>query len=161
VSNWNNKHLTVAMLMAPILALMAYFGVNFMLGEEPQAAEAGNSYVLVEKPNCRYDSGACGLKNADFELALSYEWIGVDRMLLKLASVHPLEGVLVALVELETEEEHPVEMLPAGPDGLSWSLEMARPDPKNHRLHLVASAAGAFYLGDVATRFTLFENTAN
>ena len=161
MSNWNNKHLTVAMLMAPILALMAYFGVNFMLGEEPQAAEPGNSYLLVEKPNCRYESGVCGLKNADFELTLNYEWIGVDRMLLKLASEHPLEGVLVALVEFEAEEEHPVEMLPAGPDGLSWSLEMARPDPENQRLHLVASAAGAFYLGDVATRFTLFESTTN
>ena len=161
MSNWNNKHLTVAMLMAPILALMAYFGVNFMVGEEPQVAEAGKSYVLVEKPNCRYDSGACGLKNADFELTLGYEWIGADRMLLKLASVYPLEGVLVAMVELEAEEERPVEMLPAGPDGLSWFLEMARPDPENQRLHLVASAAGSLYLGDVATRFTLFENTAD
>ena len=50
---WKNKHVLIATLMAPVLALIAYFGVNALVGEKPHAAEAGQSYVLVEKPNCR------------------------------------------------------------------------------------------------------------
>ena len=70
-----NRHMTIAMLMAPVLAIIAYYGVNTLVGEKPHAAEAGQSYVLVEKPNCRHHGGTCGLKNGDFELTLSFEWL--------------------------------------------------------------------------------------
>jgi len=154
VSAWKNKHVIIATLMAPILALIAYFGVNFMVGERPQAAEAGGSYKLVEKPNCRYSSGMCGLKNVDFELTLTFEWRGNTRMLLKLESENPLDGVLLAMAENDNDQDSPVAMQPTGNDGLNWTIELARPDPEIHRLHLVASSGGAFYLGDVATKFT-------
>ena len=146
--------------MAPVLALIAYFGVNAMVGETPQAAEAGKSYKLVEKPNCRYNSGICGLKNRDFELTLTFEWRGNARMLLKLESAHPLDGVLLAMAKNDTDEDSPVEMQSTGNDGLKWTLELVRPDPEIHRLHLVASSGGAFYLGDVATKFTGNEITS-
>lgn len=155
MSAWKNKHVVIATLMAPVLALIAYFGVHHMLGEEPRVAEAGQSYQLVEKPNCRYGSGACGLKNSSFELTLTHEWLGDSRMLLKLESIHPLDGVLLAMAENETDEGQPVEMQAITNDGLSWSLEMGRPDPDNNRLRLVASAGGALYFGDVSTKFTL------
>ena len=159
MSSWKNKHMVIAMLMAPVLALIAYFGVNFMVGENPQVAETGNSYKLVEKPNCRYSSGMCGLKNADFELTLTFEWLDSGQMRLNLESEHPLDGVLVASVKGEAEEDPPKDMLPVGPDGLFWALDIPRPDPQQHRLHLVASAAGVLYFGDAATKFTLYENT--
>ena len=144
--------------MAPVLALIAYFGVNALVGEMPHAAEAGQSYQLVEKPNCRHSGGICGLKNGDFELSLSFEWVGDKRMLLKLESVHPLDGVLMALVKSEADEQQPVEMRPTGSDGLKWSLDMVRPDPEHHRLRLVASANQALYFGDVALKFTVIES---
>ena len=75
-------------MMAPVLGIISYFAVNALVGEDPQAAEAGQSYKLVEKPNCRYASGLCGLKNVDFELTLSFELAGDDRWLLKLESVY-------------------------------------------------------------------------
>jgi hypothetical protein len=159
VSGWKNKHVVIATLMAPVLALIAYFGVNFIVGEDPRIAEAGNSYKLVEKPNCRYGSGACGLKNADFELTLTFEWLDSGQMRLNLQSEYPLDGVLVASVKGEAGEELPEDMLPVGPDGLTWAIDIPRPDPEQHRLHLVASAAGVLYFGDAATRFTLTENT--
>jgi len=52
------------------------------------------------------------------------------------------------------DEGFPVAMQPKGGDGLNWTIELARPDPEIHRLHLVASAGGVLYLGDVATKFT-------
>lgn len=150
-----DKHLLIAMVMAPLLALIAYFGINFMLGETPQAAEAGSSYLLVEKPNCRYASGRCGLKNADFELEFDFEHGTDGRLLLKLSSENPLEGVMLAMVEGGDDEEQPEPMRPVGIDGMSWVIEVASPDPEHHRLHLVASANQALYFGDVAMKFTL------
>ncbi len=150
-----NKHLMIATLMAPLLALAAYFAVNALLGETPHAAEAGQSYQLAEKPNCRHSGGICGLKNGDFELDLTYEWLDNGRMLLKLESAHPLDGLLLALVENEASDKQPVDMRPKGNDGLNWSLDIARPDPDRHRLHMVASANQALYFGDAALKFTI------
>ena len=145
--------------MAPVLALIAYFGIDALVGETPHAAEAGQSYQLIEKPNCRRSGGNCGLKNGDFELQLSFEWLNDDRLLLKLRSVHPLDGVLVAMVEDKVDEKRPAGMRPVGDDGLVWSLDLARPDPERHRLHLVASSDQSHYFGDVAMKFTLNETT--
>jgi hypothetical protein len=75
-----------------------------------------------------------------------------------LKSEFPLEGVKVALVEDESGEERPVDMRSMGEDGLTWSLEMARPDPERNRLHLVASANQSLYFGDAAMKFTLQED---
>ena len=150
-----NKHMVTAAIVAPILALIAYFSVNALVGESPHAAEEGQSYQLVEMPSCRYGSGHCGLKNGDFELNLSTESVDDGRMLLMLESEFPLDGVKVALVEDEADEKQPVDMRVIGVDGLRWSLEITRPDPERNRLHLVASANGSLYFGDAAMKFTL------
>lgn len=154
---WSNKHVIIATLFAPVLALIAYFGVGAMFGEDPLPAEEGQSYPLVEKPNCRYASGACGLKNADFELTLTYEELDAERLLLKLLSAHPLDGVMLAVAEDGGEEQTPLAMRPVGIDGLNWSLEMTHPDAETQRLRLVATTAGVYYFGDVATKFMLEE----
>ena len=164
MSIFKNKNLMVATLMAPILALVSYFGINALLSEKPHAAEAGQSYQLLEKPNCRRSGGNCGLKNADFELNLSVEWLNDEHLLITLKSAHPLNGVLVELVENEAGQNQPVQMRPMSADGLSWSLDMAGPDPESHRLHLVASSGESLYFGDIAMKFigleTSFEKAA-
>ena len=155
MSFWKNKHLLSAAIIAPILGLISYFAVNALVGEKPHTAEAGQSYLLVEKPNCRYASGNCGLRNGDFELQLSFERLENDQLLLKLRSASPLEGVVLAMVENEADEEQPVDMRAMGIDGLTWALDIATPDPERHRLHLVASSNQVLYYGDVATKFTI------
>jgi len=157
VSILKNKHFVIATLMAPLLALISYFGIDALLSDKPQAAEAGQSYQLIGKPNCRRSGGVCGLKNRDFELKLSFDWIDDDRLLLKLESVHPLDGVMVAMIEDEVDERRPVEMRPMGSDGLVWSVDLANPDPERNRLHLVASSNQSLYFGDVAMKFILSE----
>jgi len=152
-----NKHVVTAAIVAPVLALIAYFGVNALVGESPHAAEEGQSYQLVEMPSCRYGSGHCGLKNGDFELDLRTESLDDDRLLLMLNSEFPLEGVKVALVANEADEKQPVEMQPMSENGLVWSLEIARPDPERNRLRLVASSSQSLYFGDAAMKFTLKE----
>jgi len=160
MSIFRNKHLIIATMMAPILALVSYFGINALLSETPHAAEAGQSYQLLEKPNCRRSGGDCGLKNSDFELNLSAEWPTEYQLLMTLRSVHPLSGVLVELVENETDQNQPVNMRPMSADGLLWSVDMAHSNLENHRLHLVASAGEALYFGDISMKFTRLETTS-
>ena len=158
MSVFKSKHVVVAMLVAPVLAILGYFALDALVGEKPKPAMEGQSYPLAEKPNCRYASGRCELKNGDFELQLSTRALGEYRVALTLQSVVPLEGVMVALVEDAGGDALPVPMEPLGPDGLAWSLEMSRPDAERHRLRLAASSGGAIYFGDAATYFTLLEN---
>lgn len=150
-----NKHVLTAALVAPLLALMSYYAIDFFVGETPQPAEQGQSYQLVEKPNCRWASGACGLKNADFELNLAPEWTSEGRLLLMLNSQFPLEGVVAALATGGTTNPLPMDLQPASGDGLSWSLELDAPDPAQDRLRLVASANGSLWYGDAALKFVL------
>mgnify|MGYP000122606388 CR=1 FL=1 len=154
MSFWKNKHVIVATLAAPVLAIVSYFGVGAIFGEKPIPAEAGQNYRLVEKPNCRYSSGQCGLKNVDFELTISFEPLGNDRLLLNLKSENPLDGVKLALARNERDETNTRDMRHISQDGLNWSLEIPVPDPERDRLHLVASSMQILYFGDVATRFT-------
>ena len=109
---------------------------------------------MVEKSNCRYNSGLCGLKNVDFELTLSAEPLEAGRLLLKLHSENPLDGVKVALIENSTDETLPLDMQASGSDGLDWSMDIEIPDPERDRLRVVASSRQILYFGDVATKFT-------
>ena len=63
---FKNKHFIVALLIAPILAIIAYFGVDIAVSEKPHAAKKGQSYKLVSKSNCRYTSGLCDMENGEF-----------------------------------------------------------------------------------------------
>jgi len=154
---WKNKHVIMAMIVAPLLGLFSYFGIGAIFGEKPQPAEPGQIYELIEKPNCRYGSGECGLKNVDFEVTLTGEDLANGRYLLNAVSPNPLDGIKLALVENAADEGQPVAMRPVGNDGLNWSLEIKRPDPDHDRLHLVASAGGTLYYGDASTKFTVVD----
>jgi len=150
----SNKHFITAMIVAPILAIIAYFALDILVGEAPQPAKEGQSYQLVEKPNCRYDSGICGLKNGDFELEIIAEWMAGSRLLLKLKSKFALDGVLLAVVQKGAGEDQPVEMEAVDGEGLLWSLEVSQADPESDRLHLVASSNRVLYFGDAAMKFS-------
>lgn len=151
---FKNKHLLMAMIVAPILGVLTYYALDTLVSEPPQAAEEGKSYQLLALPNCRRVSGVCGLKNGDFDLELRAEWMAEDRLVLMLKSVFPLDGVMLGLVAGEAEEESPAEMRPMDEAGLFWSLEVIRPDPAHNRLQVVASANQSLYFGDTASTFT-------
>jgi len=153
-----NKHVLTAAIVTPVLALIGYFAFDFMMSEPPRVAEKGQSYRLVEKPNCRYDSGRCGLKNGEFELNLVIERLEDNRPVLKLTSAYPLEGVMVALLENGQDEKQPVKMQSSSDEGLTWSLELSEFVPGRDRLRLAASAQQALYFGDVALKFAVQSN---
>ena len=88
---FTNKHVVIALIVGPILAILAWIGVGQIAGEKAAVAVAGNSYPLVEKSDCRYESGHCKLENEDFKLVLLLEQRGIDTMLV-LQSAQVLEG---------------------------------------------------------------------
>ena len=75
-----------------MLALIAWFAVDHLVGERPQAARAGASYPLVEMPGCRYAGGDCELKNEDFMLSIDVIETADGNGVLTLESAFALEG---------------------------------------------------------------------
>ena len=144
---FTNKHVVIALIVAPILAILAWFAVGQFAGEKAQPAAAGKSYPLVEKSNCRYDSGHCDLENEDFRLALELE--GLD---LRLRSDHILQGVMIA-VNHAGEDSTPQKMTAVGSDGLVWRHVLLEVPPDDARIRLVASTSHNAYFGDAATVF--------
>jgi len=148
---FTNKHVIIAMIVAPILSILAWFAVGNLSGEKPEAAQPGNAYPLVEKSNCRYESGACDLENEDFKLTLVYQ-NGLSGPQLVLRSSHPLEGVVLG-VGLPGAEEVPGMMRAVDGQGLEWRLAIGAAPAPDERIRLVAMTGGSSYFADASTLF--------
>ncbi len=148
---FTNRHVIIAMIVAPVLAILAWFAVGYLAGEKPHEAVPGANYPLVEKSNCRYESGACDLENEDFRLRLTYLEPGTGPQLLLSAS-HPLEGVVLAITEAGSEDR-PEMMRASDGRGLQGRLALAGRPARAQRIRLVARAGGSSYYADAATAF--------
>ena len=131
---FNNKHVIVAMLVAPILAVLTWFAVGSFVGEKPHAAKSGQSYPLVERSNCRYDSGQCDLDNEDMRLSITLEGGPVPGLVL--ASSQPLEGALLGVADVAGDEE-PAQMRRVDSAGRRWLLTLDRLPAPPQRLRIV------------------------
>jgi hypothetical protein len=145
-----NKHVIIAMLVAPILAVLAWLAVGQFAGEQPQKAQPGREYPMVEQSNCRYASGACDLSNEDFKLRLTLDQ-AADPVLVLSAS-HPLDGVLMSV---GTPEQNlpPEKMRAADGQGLKWRLLLGRVPAGEERIRLVATTGGSAYFAEASTHF--------
>ena len=148
-----NKHIIVAMLIAPILALISYFSVDAVVAEKPHAAIAGASYELLERSNCRYTSGACDLKNGDMHLAITPSWTNTQTLRLTINSSQPLEKVVSARVNVLGEEVAQAVLKSLDSSGLNWSTDLTTPDVDLERLHLAVSINDTWYYADTALTF--------
>ena len=93
-----NKHLILAMFVAPVLAIIAYFSVDSIVSEKPQAALQGSSYKLAAKSNCRYQSGNCTLKNGDIEVQIRARRIAGKEIELSMFSELPVQNAIISYV---------------------------------------------------------------
>ena len=150
---FTNKHVIIAMIVAPILSILAWFAVGNFIGEEATVAQPGQSYPLVEKSNCRYPSGACDLENEDFKLVISYEDAVPGPQMVVRAS-HPLEGIVLGLGVADSEGQ-PAAMRATDGQGLEWRIAVAGKPTPDQRIRLVAKAAGSSYFGEAGTLFLL------
>jgi len=153
MSMWKNKHVVVAMLVAPVLAVMAYFAVDHFVGEQPEAAQPGAAYELIAKPNCRYASGQCDLKNADFELTLTAVDDGVSGVIVSMVSRFPLQGATIALADLPDLPSRPVQMNAEDAQQLNWSGGIGFPASAESALLLAVVANQSSYYAEVPVVF--------
>jgi len=143
-----NRHVIIALLVTPVLAVLAWIGVGQLAGEQPAPAEQGRAYPLVEQPNCRYASGACDLRNADLELRIILGDGSEPQV--TVTSSHALERVQLALAT-EAGSDLPGDLAPVAVG--RWEGRLRARPVAGDRLPLVAQGAGAFYYGEAATVF--------
>lgn len=154
-----NKHIVVAMLVAPVLAVLAYFGVDRMVSERPHEARPGASYKLVAMSKCRYQSGECTLKNGNFSVTLRPQSRGERLIKLSLESSFPLSSAKLAIAPSESDDYPPMDMNADSDDGTRWLIHASLPDAPSPQLRLVVSAAGATYFGQTGLAFSRYETS--
>jgi hypothetical protein len=140
------------MLVAPILAVLAYFLTDYYVSEKPHVAKQGESYPLVAKPNCRYPSGKCELKNGDFIVTLKPTQIRNGKASLTLTANIPLEGVKIAIGQPPKTSATPGGMRALDTTNKKWQI-LDQPSSNDSHLQLVISAHGSFYYAEVTTVF--------
>lgn len=154
-----NKHFVVAMIVAPILAVIAYFGVDRAVSEPPQKAVAGQDYPLVAASNCRYSSGRCTLKNGDFKVFISTEFHSDKILSLKLEALHPLQRARLALVPDAAANYPPLEMQQVEGDPQHWVITTTLPESAEPLLRMVVEADGSSYFGETGLAFSEYETS--
>jgi|GEM_PF-158664 len=158
-----NKHLIIAMFVAPTLAILAYLGVDYQLSEKAKPAVKGQSYQLAAQSNCRYQSGMCTLKNGDIKFTLRAERKATNVVELTLTSEFPLQKSVLALLA-SGQEYPPVDMLSIGevvsdasPVEYEHVAELAIIDSEKSTLRLAVIVDGVSYFAEISAVFVDFE----
>ena len=146
-----NKHVVLAMLIAPLLAVFAWYATGWLLGDTsttPVLAQPGDSYPLLERSGCRYGGGKCVLANEDVELAIAFDADGSALI----SSTVPLESVLLALRSDAADE--PVAGIPVDAGAALWRVELNEKPQVTDALRLAVVAGGSAYFGEASLTFT-------
>jgi len=102
-----NKHLVIALLVAPILTVIAWFVTDKMVTPEAEVASVGKSYELIAKPNCRYESSKCELVNGDVKLTIhSVKETSSQNPSLTYTSTVPVEILRIEFLNADQETQH-------------------------------------------------------
>ena len=147
-----NKHLILAMFVAPVLAIIAYFSVDTIVSEKPQAAMQGSSYKLAAKSNCRYQSGACTLENGDIEVQLRARRIDDKEVELIMFSERAIHNAIISYVADDIVSD-PVKMDKTSAEMKSWHVMLNLVDPEKTKLRLVLNISGSMYYAETTAVF--------
>jgi len=154
---FKNKHFLIALLIAPILSLIAYFGTDMALSEKPHAAKEGETYKLAAKSNCRYTSGLCDMTNGDFKVQFRSEKLTAQGLDLSLKAAYPLDGVKLSLVNGQDQDAQPIDMQPADSSGKQWMISLPKPQSEESWLRVAIQSSGTLYYGETQTAFVKYE----
>ena len=159
---WTDRHVITALLVAPVLAILAWFAVGSLGGEKARPARTGAAYPLLEKSNCRYASGVCDLENTDFKVRLSFtdnlsgelsgDWPGNAGGRLDVYVSHAVDSALLSLTRAPGDAA-PSAMRRADTEGRRWRFALERQPDREQRLRLVLSRRGTAYFAEFSTAF--------
>jgi hypothetical protein len=153
LSIFTNKHLIMAMLVAPILAVIAWFLTDRMVTPEAQIASAGETYELIAKPNCRYQSNKCELVNGDVTLTIEpLQHETTAHPMLKMTSTVPVEILRIEFLDFNDATRDVVRHSnDSGLFEVSGSVTAPLNEIKTMRLGLVS--AGVNYFAETNIKF--------
>lgn len=140
------------MLVAPVLAIMAWFAVDYFIGERPHAAKEGATYTLLAKSNCRYASGQCDLENADFELSIRPSILTATSIALTVTSSHALDTAAIGLVEAQ-QAQAPAPLTRTNDEGTEWQGLLTPPGRQDASIRIAVTARGATWYAEVPVVF--------
>lgn len=140
------------MLVAPVLAILAWFAVDSMVSERPHVAKPGAAYPLVARSNCRYQSGRCDLDNSDFRLSLErVSDTGGDEVLL--TSRFVLSAGNVAIGSKPEALDKPVALVAADESGLVWRMPLETEPGEEDLLRIAVLAEQSTYYAETSAVF--------
>ena len=148
----------LAMFVAPVLAIMAYFSVDTIVSEKPQAALQGSSYKLAAKSNCRYQSGVCTLKNGDIEVQLRARRVGDKAVELTMFSELPVQNVLISSIA-ENITSTPEHMNATTAEKKNWQVTLYLGDPEKSTLRLALTISDSMYYAENTAVFIDYETS--
>ena len=153
---FKNKHVITSLIVAPILAIISYFAVDYYVAEVPHKAKEGQLYNMLAKPNCRWESGQCHLIHRDLELTFTADTQAYGRNHFFLESTAPLKGIVFAVAEQKGGQSTPTAMASIGTDKTMWkSIEI---DVKqSDYLQFAISINGSIFQAEVPAVFTYKE----
>ena len=158
---FRNKHLIIAMLVTPILAVIAYFATGMMVGEKPHEAKPGALYKLVASPNCRFESGRCTLKNGELVVDIRGMQQTSGDWLFTLESNQALRTAGLAIVPPNSPEAAPISMYFEKPEADSeylskWAVDVKSYDKENDVMRVALSLNESFYYVETSAVFPEF-----
>ena len=158
MSIFKNKHIIVAMLVAPVLAIIAYFATDHIVSEKPHKVQQGQAYKLAANPNCRYPSGQCTLRNGDIEINVRLERISDATLKLVLKSSTPIQQALASFAT-ESTEPQPTTLYRSAVDVDTWNAEFRQTGIENSTMRLVVEISGSKFYAETAAVFIDYETT--
>lgn len=154
---FKNKHMTTAMVVAPLLAIVSYFATDYIVSDLPVNAAQGESYALVARSNCRYQSGQCTFRNGELEVEFQLVQSGDGQSVLKARSSHPLQGAQVALVGQENSNVQPVMLEKSDDSGERWAVPINGSVEGKNELRVAMLANSTTFYGSTETTFFQYD----
>lgn len=145
-----DRHLLIALLVAPLLAVLAWFATDALISEKAKPAQAGEDYRLLPKSNCRYASGVCDLVNEDMHLELSVSSGSSTR--LELRASHGLSMAVISIGGTDSGAE-PMPMRQLDYDGLRRIMPVTVNSSDTELLRLVVVAGQSRYYAQTSVGF--------
>lgn len=156
---FRNFHFIVALLVAPFLAVMAWYAADTALGERKEEAKEGLGYELMGESDCRYESGTCTMSNGNFELAIQVDRAGEGELAVQLESAHALDGVSMGWVNPGAEKAGQTPLNAANDKRTRWQGVIPGEASTKARMRVLTRADGTSYYGEAKTVFIDYETS--
>ncbi len=152
ILNRLTKHIVAAFIVTPVLAVLGYWVADKLVGEAPVVAQVGQNYPLMAASNCRYASGYCDLRNANFGVRLEVVQ-EAGAATLRVTSKHQLSRVLVSVTQAGAVAQAPQAL---EYNGLAqyWEIVLKAVPLASTELKFVANVKGITFYAQTSFAFS-------